>query len=183
MKRILTIAFALTLVASSAFAEDYSWSISASDTDPNVNTAPVPASGPASYYLWLTCTSSFSGAASAEFKIDVVGFFWSNFTPVLGVLNFGAGQDLVLGLGGCRTADFLAGTVNVFATGGPGALCFALSDANGSNVSVDCDPVNPVTHANAYTGLQTDGSDPCSFGSCTVSVESDTWGSIKGLYR
>ena len=183
MKRILTIAFALTLLASSAFAEDYRWTISASTTDPLVNTgSPVP--GFVDYYLWLECTSTLGGAASADMGIVVNTLFYSSFTPQPGVLNFGAGQNLVLGLGGCPDAPFMAGTIAVADFSGAGGnLCLGNNSETGNNVTVDCDPVVPVTHANAYVGFASDGSTPCDFGTCLVSVESDSWGSIKGLYR
>ena len=44
---------------------EYGWTISASDTDPFVNTA-APGSGPVNLYLWLECASP-AGWTAAEF--------------------------------------------------------------------------------------------------------------------
>jgi hypothetical protein len=187
MKRILTIAFALSLVATGAFAQtyDYGWSLSGSMTDPGVNTGPVqPVS---TVYLWLTCTGSFGGWAAMEADLEFPAG-WQNFgfNPLNGVLNAGTASALLLAVGGCPTEPFLCGSWSLFdaaATGG--SVCLVPSAANGYNVTVDCDPLNATTHDNAHVGYFAGTGTPCQVnnGDCTVSVEDASWGSIKGLYR
>jgi hypothetical protein len=188
MKRILTIAFALSLVATGAFAQtyDYGWSLSGSMTDPGVNTGPA-AGGLVPVYLWLTCTGSFGGWAAMEADLEIPAG-WSNFgfTPMNGVLNAGNPTNLLLAVGGCPVEPFLAGSWNLFdpaASGG--GVCLVASAANGYNVTVDCDPLNATIHENALTGYFAGTGTPCEIngGDCTVSVEDASWGSIKGLYR
>ncbi|MCA9729214.1 MAG: hypothetical protein KC729_16120 [Candidatus Eisenbacteria bacterium] len=183
MKRILTIAFALTLVASSAFALDYGWSISGSSTDARVNTGDIAPGLPGSVYLWLTCTT-VDGVSAMEARVDVQGLLFLSFTPMNGALNAGAGQELLLAVGGCPREDFLIGSISVLNLGTGGSLCLVPSTANGFNVTVDCDAVNPVTHENAVAGFATTGLTFCDTSDqCTVSVEDTSWGNIKGLYR
>jgi hypothetical protein len=187
MKRILTIAFALTLLASSAFAEDYQWTLSLSNTDPFVNTG-APVAGLVPVYLWLA--GNVPGlpdpgcAAAAEFDMDITN--WSNFgfSPVAGVLNAGNENALLLAIGGCPQGPFLAGSFNLFdGTGAGGDACLVPSAANGFNVTVDCDPIAPQNHDNAIIGVSTIG-DPCEVGQLgEVAVEASTWGALKGLYR
>ncbi|MEZ5066953.1 MAG: hypothetical protein R3B81_19735 [bacterium] len=183
MKRILTIAFALTLVASSAFALDYGWSISGSSTDATVNTGDLAAGLPSNVYLWLNCTT-VDGISAMEARVDVQGLLFLSFTPMNGALNAGAGQELLLAVGGCPTDPFLIGSIGVLNLGTGGSLCLVPSTANGFNVSVDCDPIAPTTHENAVAGFATTGLTFCdNSGDCVVSVEDTSWGNIKGLYR
>ena len=183
MKRILTIAFALTLVATSAFAqtENYGWSISASSTDPGVNVGSVAPGLPASLYLHLDCTT-IDGMAAMEANIAVNGLLFLSFTPLNGVLNAGAGPALLLAVGGCPTADFLAGTIGVLNLGAGGDVCLVPS-AGGTNGTVDCDTIAPTLYPNAVTGFTTQG-DACVVGDCRlVSVEAQSWGGVKSLYK
>ena len=194
MKRILTIVFALSLVATSAFAqgEDYGWSISGSNTDPNQSTGAPVGGAPFSLYLWLTCTTDAGGTggwASMECDVQLAGPggpLLLGFTPLNGVLNGGAGTLLQLAVGGCPTEGFLAGSFSLFDAAGLG-LDVCLVDSSGPdnwNVTVDCDPLNATTHQNAVTGYSSTGTAPCVLGECgVVSVEDASWGSIKGLYR
>ncbi|GJM43710.1 MAG: hypothetical protein DHS20C21_05520 [Gemmatimonadota bacterium] len=186
MKRILTIVSVLSIVmASSAMAEDYGWSLSFSDTDPNVQAANVPATTPHSVYLWMACTQA-DGMSAAEFSaVFPAGFFGHGFTPLNGVLNAGDANNLLLAVGGCPVGPFLAGQFGPYLdfTGAGGAWCLVASPT-GNNVTVDCDPVSPVANANAIVGCATNGNVACNTGACgTVSVEDSSWGSIKTLYR
>ena len=70
----------------------YTWAISASSTDPDVNTA-APAFGTFSVYLWLTCNAS-DGVAAAAFRASgslmVMGFTPAQPTGIT-IWNVGAG--------------------------------------------------------------------------------------------
>ena len=184
MKRILTIAFALTLVATSAFAQDrsYGWSISASSTDPAQNVGQLPIGAPGSVYLHLDCTT-VDGMSAMEADIVATGLLYLSFTPLNGVLNAGAGTALLLAVGGCPADDFLAGAIGVLDFGSGGDVCLVASAANGTNGTVDCDAVSPQLSDNAVTGFSTNGTQ-CSDGVCRiVSVEPQSWGGVKSLYK
>lgn len=184
MKRILTIAFALTLVATSAFAqENYGWSISASSTDPAVNSGSVAPGLPASLYLHLDCTT-IDGMAAMEADIAATGLLFLSFTPLNGVLNAGAATSLLLAVGGCPTDDFLAGAIGVLNLGAGGDVCLVPSAANGTNGTVDCDTIDPQLYDNAVVGFSTSGQQ-CVSGDCRVevSVEAQSWGGVKSLYK
>ena len=184
MKRILTIVSVLAFViASSAMAEDYGWSLSASNTDPSVNTA-APTGTPASInvYLWLDCVNPALGAGAMECALQITGFFPGSFTALNGALATGA-PDLLLAIP-CATTPTLLGQQGVLDFGTGGTVCM-VNSSNGNNVTVDCDPLDPQLHAHAIHGFSSIvGTDPCQSGSCTiVSVEQSSWGSIKDLYR
>lgn len=183
MKRILTIAFALTLVASSAMAEDYGWSISASSTDPAVNTASVAPGLPANLYLHMAC-ATVDGMSAMEADVQASGLLFLSFVPLNGTLNAGAGPALLLAVGGCPGAGFVAGALSVLNLGAGGDLCLVPSAANGTNGTVDCDTIDPMLSDNAVAGFSTSGNG-CRTGDCggSVSVEAQSWGGVKSLYK
>jgi hypothetical protein len=190
MRRALTIALALTWPASAtnALAEaNYEWTLSLSDTDPYVNTGPSPPVGPFPVYLWLAYNVSGlpdpGGAFAAEFDLQTSAS-WSvtGFSPAANVFNIGTPAELLLAIGGCPEAPFLAGSFTLLdAAGTGGEACLVPSAMNGLNVTVDCDPIVPLQHDNAIIGVSTIGG-PCRVGS-PFAVERDGWGSVKGLYR
>ena len=181
MKKILTIVFATLLVSSSAFAADYGWSISASSTDPDINSGSIAPGAPANTYLWLNC-SPVDGISAVEADVQATGLLYLSFTPLNGVLNAGAATALLLAVGGCPTAPFLAGSISVLNFGSGGDICLVPSAANGTNASVDCDPINPQLSDNAIAGFSTSGGG-CVTMDCTTSVEPTSWSEVKGLYR
>jgi hypothetical protein len=164
---------------------DYGWALSASDTDPAVQTA-APAAGVRSVHLWLVCTAD-DGAAAAEFDLDITGDMQVlGFSPVAAVLNAGNETELLLAIGGCPSAPFRAGSFNVFsAVDGVGRLCLVPSATNGLNVTVDCDPIAPLQNLNAVIGFSTDGTDPCldQASPCLIPVDDTSWSAVKGMYR
>ena len=185
MKRILTIAFALSLVTTSAFAqgEQYGWSLSGSDVDPEMNVGPA-AGGLLPVYLWLTCTGDFGGWASMEGNVTYPAG-WSNFgfNVLNGTLNAGTADALQLAGTGCPIQPFLAGFWNLFGTG-EGGVCLVSSPAWPTVVTVDCDPLNADARDTAVIGYFAGTGTPCQDGLCgEVSVDDSSWGSIKGLYR
>ena len=181
MKKILTIVFATLLLSNAAFAADYGWSISGSSTDPEINSGSVAPGLPANLYLWLNC-SPVDGISAVEADVQVNGLLFLSFVPLNGVLNAGASTALLLAVGGCPTAPFLAGSLSVLNLGAGGDICLVPSAANGTNGSVNCDSVNPLLFDNAIAGFSTSGAG-CVSMDCTTSVESTSWSEVKGLYR
>lgn len=166
---------ALVLVSSAA-AEPYQWTISASSTDPYVNTG-VPTPGVYDLFLWLVCAGD--GASVLEFGLDttngqIVGFDYGPHTPIPGGVAFAgclaATPQVVL-----RMIAFDEGQgVNVcFFTGGIGTLGVR-----------NCQPGSDLFPM-AWIGFSSDGTPPCTSGVCDgpVSVDASAWGSIKALYR
>jgi hypothetical protein len=187
MKRILTIVSVLSMVmASGAMAENYGWSLSASSTDPAVNTAaPGGPSSIQTVYVWLSCVDPL-GAAAAEFALQTTGFAFAAgpATTYNGVLATGS-PDLLLAIP-CATAQTLCLSQGYFdVVGAGGTACLVASAGNSQiNVTVDCRQVGAQEWPNAITGFASNGTTPCTVGLCTTTaVEDASWGSIKGLYR
>jgi len=193
MKRVITmVALAVIAITGTAQAQDfiYGWSISSSDTDPNVNTGAPVGGAPHSLYLWLECTmgSGLSAGWSAmECDIEFTTYSILGFSGMNGVLNAGSSTALQLAATGCPPGPFLAGSINVFdAAGVGGTLCMVPSSGPFNwNVTVDCDPLNATAHENSVVGYSSDGSSPCVSEQlpCLVPVAAETWGGIKSLYR
>ena len=188
MKRLITsVAMLAFAMASTAHAggNEYGWSISASSTDPDLNTGAIPQSVPTNTYLWLECTAN-DGMSAAEMDIEATGLLFLSFVPMNGVLNAGAGPALLLAVGGCPSGPFMAGAISVLdASGLGGSICPVPSAANGSNVTVNCDPINPMALSSSSIGFATTGGSPCVNESmpCIVPVEDQAWGAVKSLYR
>lgn len=189
MKRVLTIVCALALAASTASAQiEYGFKLSGSNTDPNVNVVPAFASFVGvSVHLWMDCSVG-DGISAAEFDLNYVApasvFGWA-FTPLNGWLNAGGTGNLLLAVGGCPTGPVLVGSWSGFNTGGPIAhnFCLVPSAATGSKVGVDCSS-NPAAWPAKAIGLAAGVENACAETLCgPTSVESETWGSIKSLYR
>jgi hypothetical protein len=194
MKRLATFGAVLgvLIVAGTARAEGppYGWSISASSTDPFVNTTPFVA-GVQTVYLWLVCSTPApagpGGMAAAEFALCS-----SNPSNVIlatttmnGFLNAGSPTQLLLAVGGCPTGPVHAANI-LMMNAVPGQVCICPSAANNLQGTVDCSP-NPQVWEIGWLGLVQGAGEPCARTSarCTkpVSVEESTWGSIKSLYR
>lgn len=133
--------------------------ISASDTDPFVNSAP-PANGPRKLYLWATCLERGMTALEA----DAVGSLErSPFAPAAGVLTV-YDQDpdrLLLAVGGCPTGvavNRLLGSWWVLDEGGD--LCLGPSADNNRIGATDC--VSPAVNLwpMQVTGFSSSGA-PC----------------------
>jgi hypothetical protein len=182
MKRVLTIAAAILLAAAPAFADPlYGWSVSSSSSDPNANVGGA-ASGFTSLYLWFNCGTE--GAGGAEFNVATTGGnIGVSFTGVAGVLNATAYPWLSLGLGGCRVAPFLAGSIGYLNNGDPTATVCLVNSGGGIRVTVDC--ATPVPAAWPMAAVGWGASAPaCVEELCpVVSVDDSSWGSIKSLYR
>ena len=179
MTTIAAVVAALTLWMSGAAAvNDYSWSLSASSTDPSQNTAaPSGTATSLNVFLWLSAVNPALGAGAMECAIQITGFFPGTFTALNGALATGA-PDLLLAIP-CATVPTLLGQQNVLDLGTGGTVCMGAS-SNGNNVTVDCDPLDPQLHPHTVTGFSSNGSAPCMV---DTPVEPATWGGVKALYR
>jgi hypothetical protein len=190
MKRFMTIlVVAMLAVAPAAMAQTFGWTVSNSTSNPLANSGPIGA-GPNMFagnlYLWLYCNNSgATGMAAAE--MDVVELAGagapSGFNGLNGFLNAGDATHLLLAVGGCPSGPVLAGQFAV----GPDAfipnihICLIPSAANNRNITVAC---GGLGFNNDVVGFQKTGPASCVSVLCpVVSVESSTWGQIKGLYR
>ena len=184
MKRILTIAAVLAVMAAPAFAADYGWTISSSSTDPFVNQGNVSAA-PTTLYLWYQCNAN-DGMSAAEFDVAApAGYLNFGFTPMNGFLNAAGPSDPLLAVGSCPIGPVLAGSWTFFGST-PGSICLVPSARSGWSVTVDCDPVAPQVHNNATIGYGIGGPASCADAQplCgPVAVEPSSWGSVKSLYR
>jgi hypothetical protein len=191
MKRSITIFALIAVLALPAGAlaqAPYAWTISASTASPFVNTA-QPTGTLATYYLWLACTDLppgyEDGMASAEFDI-VTSPPNSHIATVMinpPFLNAGGTANLLIAAGGCPGGPIVAANLLVLSVA-PGTMDFAPSAANGNKVTVDCS-LDPQTWPMDWVGLGI-GTEPNGKGSADcgpVSVEKNSWGAVKGLYR
>jgi hypothetical protein len=186
MKRFMTILSVLAILAmgTSAHAVRFGWTISGSAADPYVNTG-TATNGVVNLTLWLVCTDGTLGMASAEFDLVPQGTMSVlAFTALPPFLNAGGATNLLLAVGGCPPGPLPAGTVLILDT--PGGVCFGASAANGLITTVECSTL--ALGDMEYIGYDNSGTGPCmemaGDNLCDpVSVEDDSWGSIKSLYR
>jgi hypothetical protein len=89
----------------------YTWSISASSTDPYVNTGAL--GDAATLYLWFLCgyqegNGRQEGLSFAEFAVTGT-ISVTSFTPRSGVWNHGTDTELLMAVANCPRSLFLAG--------------------------------------------------------------------------
>lgn len=186
----------------------YTWSVSASETDPFVNTGPVPNDDFLFFYLWFVegCHPSPPGGMySAEFKLatspswTIVGTFAQNSFLEAGPAPDPSGKNFILAVAGCPTGPVVARSMFLSSTNQPGRVDFTVTDEdfygwdlNQVIATANCEdpPVLSEWPANmAVIGYATEGAGPhqLSGNGCTVggpvSVESRSWGRMKALYR
>jgi len=189
MKRIaLVLIIALFVAVPVAGAQTYLWTVSNSTTDPFSNSGPI-APGPSMFagnlYLWLACALGAPGMAAAE--MDVVelrgGGAPTGFSPLNGYLNAGSATALLLAVGGCPSGFLVAGVFTV----GPDAflpdieLCLVNSALNDRNITVACGGVGYQNNSIGF--VKTGGGCSDTGETCFTSLEPESWGRIKGLYR
>jgi hypothetical protein len=135
----------------------YEFSISASATDPYVNTRP-PTGGLSNVYLWMTCTDVGIAAMEADVSLTVP---YISFVPAPGVLNAGGMTNLLLAFAGCPGigAPFLVGTLSIEDTGGE--VCLAPSAANGRIGAVSCGMAHFLVDPVRVTGFSSSAEPPC----------------------
>ena len=185
MKRFMTTVSVLAILAmaSSAFGDVYGWTVSVDPVDPYMNTG-AGAGAFQTLYLFYACNDAM-GMSAAEFDLVPVGIQVLGITTINGFLNAGAGNALLLAVGGCPDGPIAAATILTFDL--PGTICFAPSAANTILGTVDCiSPVPTLWDGSDWRGYTNDGSicesregilcEP-------VSVDDESWGSIKSLYR
>jgi hypothetical protein len=180
MKRFMTIlVLAMLVMAPMAMAQpQYGWTVSSSLADPFVNSG-VPTGGIATLYLWLQCTSPGDGVAAAEFDMQGPAGAVLAFTAMNGFLNAGGVTNLLLATA-CTSGPIVAG--NWLCLSLPGNFCLRPSAANAKNVSVDC--VNFQEWPNGTIGFANGVAQICADVLCPpISVETRSWGQIKGLYQ
>jgi hypothetical protein len=132
----------------------YEMTISASATDPHVNTG-TPTGTVRMLYLWSACSdsgiSAFEGDVTGD--LPVLGF-----VPASGVLNAGGASNLFLAISGCAAmGPLLLGTLIVNDTGGE--VCLGPSAAHGVLGAVDCRRF--VVTSPQVTGFSSSGQPPC----------------------
>ena len=183
MKRFMTIVSALSIlvVASSAFAGQYGWTLSNSSTDPLSNNG-APTGGLATLFLWYVCDNDL-GISAAEFDLDTVPL--AAPTVANGWINLATQPFQWLAIiGQCPSGPMVAASILYIDAAGIN-VCIVPSADNGFNISVDCDQ-NPYAHD--FIGYDSTGGGPCLQGDApdlcfTDSVASESWGDIKALYR
>jgi hypothetical protein len=182
---VLTLALAFTLLfaAVPAQAERYLWTLSASSTDPFVNTGAPGPGGIFELHLWLACSAE--GMSAASFMVEgSVGLLVLAWNPCCGFLLHGPSECLLLAVGGCPSGPIRAGWFLVFDPGIGGRVCMIDCPVDEGNYTIDCDPQQPEAHPNAWIGFASDGMPPCGSGTCgPIAVEANSWGRIKGFYH
>ncbi len=184
MKRIATTVVAMILALAAGASADvrYGWTLSSSNSDPDLHTGVSNPSAPFSIFLWLQCSPD-SGMAAAQFSLSTPGGVTNfGFTPAGSFLNAGNSVDLLLAVGGCPMGPILAGSWGFFPTAA-GNYCLVASPGESERLTVDCDTVNPLTHPSTAIGFGVDGDPSCIDNLCASAVEPTTWGAIKSLYR
>jgi hypothetical protein len=178
-RRICIIAAILIFsgLAAMSFAMDPYWTISESADDPSF-TMGASSGGPDTLYIWYWPCFSESPMSSAEFGLE------GTLTPLAlipapGFLNAGSMTSPMFVAAGCPESVVLVASI-LIQHDFPGFLCFGPS-INGKNETIDCSE-NPAIFPNHYVGYASEGYS-CYFGQCLDSVEPESWGSIKSLYR
>lgn len=137
----------------------FEFSISASASDPFVNTA-TPTGTLRELTLWMTCGEEGLSAfqARAIGSLNPIAF-----SPAPGVFNVGSATDLLLAISGCpigTQTTFAIGTWSVLDMGG--TLC--LDDASSPHpfIAVECDEIEPSIVMNPrLVGFSSTGAPPC----------------------
>jgi hypothetical protein len=176
----LLLAIAVVIVRPEPAASDiYEWRISKSSTDPYVNFG-NPNGSLDTLFLWLSCTQP-EGMSAAEMTLETIpaGQVLA-FNVMNGYLNAGDATNLLLAVGGCPEGPIVAGSILFFHIQ---SLSVCLT---GANVTVDCS-LNPQAWPHDFHGYHDSGEPLCinesSFICESFSIESQSWGNIKSLYR
>ncbi len=143
----------------------YEFSVSASDTDPFVNSAPAEGGGRI-LYLWLTC----SRTGLSAFETYVTGTLLPlAFEPLNSVLNVGTPSRLLLAVPGCPTGEnvnFLLGRWFVQEPSEGGTLCLGGAGSDDFELvptgAVDCQTVHTfLVRMPGVTGFSSTSATPC----------------------
>ncbi|MFN8176388.1 MAG: hypothetical protein U0167_00515 [bacterium] len=182
MKRILMVALAVLVIAMPAFAADYGWTISSSQSASDANTGGLASGGLGHLYLWYACSLG-GGMSAADLGLQATGVVFAGFSPLNGFLNAGSGTNLLLAVGGCPAGPLVAGDITVFYFGGAGSMCIVNSN-NNIRVTVDCTSPTPSAWDIKAVGWDALATPACHEVLCApTAVEPQSWGGVKSLYR
>jgi hypothetical protein len=142
------------MLAPTASRAGYSFSVSASDTDPGA----VQANATQSHrrlYLWLICGDDPLSAFEAQVtgSLEVLSFM-----PLGGALNAGTETNLQLAIGSCPAESTVLGYWTVTDVGGTVCLAPPLT-------AVNCDPQPEAVSMPRVTGFSSSSAPPCEVGS------------------
>jgi hypothetical protein len=148
------------VLSGTAFASGYEFSISASATDPFVNTS-APTNGIRNLYLWVTCVedglSAFEAGVSSN--VSLLGFAVQN-----GVINAGNVTHLLLVVPGCPYGDGVDLLLGYWAVWDSGTeICLIPSTEGGILGAVDCQTFALTTDP-VVQGFSSGTGAPCSSG-------------------
>jgi hypothetical protein len=192
--RLVATAVALFLLSGitpgDARAQGIGWTISASSTDPFVNTGTPGGPGTLTQlYLWYACNTTppsgpgvgISAMECAMSESPIAAPTMNGFS----LLNPVSLPDILLVVGGCP-APPVSSAVLLYVNDGLGLeVHLEPSLANGLNLTVDCGgntwPNQFIGYSEVGPPVQNFVGEMCGFG--TVSVEEQSWGRMKGLYR
>lgn len=183
-------------IATASFATDqpYGWTISASSTNPFVNTV-APTSTLETFYLWQVCcdvpdypdgSPRVQGFSAAEFAVISTGIqhlSTSSSACFIGDPPFP--PDLAFFCPGCPCGPIVVAALLVLNF--PGSMCFAPSVLGGILGTVDCE-AEPTLWGMDWIGIDSSGAGaPCGSGILCdkppVSIDGTSWGRTKSLYR
>jgi len=180
---------------------NYHWTISASDTDPFVQSGSFPTGSPTSAYLWLVSCDVPpplpEGMQAAEMGIIATpNVLHLATTPRPGFLNAGGVSDLFLAVGGCPCGPIVAADLLIIATDNvPGAMCIGPNSSTGIAGTVDCGSTPqewPMTWDNLgingappTNGCMPDVSGGCCLpdGSCVIADSPSACSAMGGVFR
>ncbi|MCA9750973.1 MAG: hypothetical protein KC591_02190 [Gemmatimonadetes bacterium] len=171
-------------------AHQFGWTISASLSDPYVNSGtPQGVPGIVSRQLWFACQNQSEGFYGASFGIECTAGTYIGLTTTNGFLNAGTMTEPVFAAGGCPLAPIRVATLTFFDTGtDEGIRACIVPNSNGENFTLDCSGPPYLAYPNDYIGFDGTGAmNPCTNGtpceSGPVSVGTTSWSEIKALYR
>lgn len=137
----------------------FTFSISASDTDPYLHDAP-PRTGPYDLYLWLVCSNYGLTHLEIDFETSgdtlVTDHFFSPAAGVASLVWEGFGE-LDLAVTGCPSSETLLGTLHLEGTGAGGRICLVATPETGG--ARGCETGNE-THGLSCLGFASDGGTP-----------------------
>jgi hypothetical protein len=183
---ILVVAAAVTTsVPSFVLASPSNMAIMILDAQDESPTLP-PWIGEQTLHLW-NIPAIFPPSIGTEFAFSTVNLTIVDLIPRPGVINLGTPQSPILVFSECTEAAVIADLIVLDESGAGGRICFRPSDQSGMNCSTGC--FDHALYSNLYYGFASDGTEPCqgwdANANCypVVSVEAQTWGMLRILYR
>jgi hypothetical protein len=173
--------------ATSARAQGIGWTISASATDPFVNTGTPGMPGTlTTLYIWYACNTTPSGGLTAM-KAALSPFPLTYPSVMNGFLNSGTNPPIpviLLVIGGCPAPPLAPASMMYINTGLGLDVRIVPEPFDGLHVSVDCDengwPNRTIGYSEIGPPYQDFLGEMCS---SPISIEEQTWTRMKGLYQ